>query len=1024
MLSRDSIVAEEARRWIDSAGDRWRLQVLSRRVRVLPDGTRKEIPSRIRRFVEGLPWPYVKPAMDYLISLAPYDGKIANGVDFETEYRPTITLWQRDAQSVAAGPRQNPADATYTLIQDLVENTDRDVYAVGSSSSCSEEAVTDYVWDAPDVEEVPAGGQGVTYAVAAVHRNEDGTFDYQLVKRTARTQHVEETVVRSDNRVHATVELFDNVYTDPVKGYVDETGAPLGVPEPSVVDDGTTTTVTRIDDLLENADCTLKFRVVRETRSRNAERDACEKTIFEHEHTTATPGNASPLGEAPAASGGVVTSHDSRLQEDGTYVNAVGTKTELPVKDAEYSVQVGRKGRRITRSDRNQPSPASTSDVGTGGRVDVKKTPGGRYDNTVSTFDRSQKVVAGDHCKVDLFSHVDGETVAGESMPSANDHVTGGVGGRVVTRDVDMDEDGAITRRTVVEQEKSVPAAVESWTVTTHGVRHTVTGRNQASKGAAPSFSLGNVGRQVENRRTPGGLYDVTTTTVAASGTLQTGFGCERTVFSEVDRAEESRPPGALPKAHQTAGGGVTRTVTSRVADDGTVQVSTQTTTEKLADGGEGAERRLHGYVTTVTTRNTPAKSGTFAGIGDRFESSRNPGGTYNLVQTLFHPVAAGQVGSQDVESPLQTSTGSTTHGLTPLDAGGGGGGGQTSTTWRRLDDGTYETTVVTTSLNDGAEVSRKEINTLAGGTSEITQNGSAQWRTSSISKVGEQTELVTLDYGTRSTHLDPRAYRNGLKISKRVQKTAFEETAVTLTGTDLRSAGDGLQAGGVGSQVLFTGGRSGSTGNVATGHKIVVKEHELTGLGFRNETETERTAFGASDSIEWTSVVRGISSRQEYACGIYVYRNQVRMPQVPSRFDKDSEISCSLQLNEFGLYDVTFTCRKLGDAYTTSGKPGSGGQGDQHKNMTFIERKIIGYVEYTRRWTAHVRYLWSTMDNMRDEIIQSRAAAGGYDGASIGWVSHMDGQLHCAVIYTNVVPEEWQVGNHQLRDLVRANQN
>lgn len=515
MLSHDSIVAEEAMRWIDSAGDRWRLQVLSRRVRVLPDGTRKEIPSRIRRFVEGLPWPYVKPAMDYLLSLAPYDGKIANGVDFETEYRPTITLWQRDAQSVVAGPRQSPADATYTLIQDLVENTDRDVYSVGSSSSCSEEAVTDYVWDASDVEEVPAGGQGVTYAVAAVHRNEDGTFDYQLVKRTAKTQHVAETVVRDDNRVRATVELFDNVYTDPEKGYVDETGAPLGVPEPSVVDDGTAVTVTRIDDLLENADCTLKFRVVRETRSRNAEREACEKTIFEHEHTVATPGNASPLGEAPEAAFGVVESHDSRLQEDGTYVNAVGTKTEL-----------------------------------------------------------------------------------------------------------------------------SVPLAVESWTVTTRGVRHTVTDRNQSVAASAPEFSLASIGTQVENKRTPGGLYDVTTTSPEGIAALETGFECERTVFSETDRSERTDPPGALPADHQEAGGGFTRRFTSHVNEDGTVQVAEQTTEEIEQRSGMEFRRTPRGLVTTVKTRNTRQTAAVPASAGGRQSHEMTPGGLYDLVVTEVSPSA------------------------------------------------------------------------------------------------------------------------------------------------------------------------------------------------------------------------------------------------------------------------------------------------------------------------------------------------------------------------------------------------
>jgi hypothetical protein len=103
MKSRDSIKLEQARAWITSAKDRWRLQVLSKRLRLRKDGTRKEIPTRIRRFLEGVPWAFVKPAIDFLLEQAPYTGVIANGVDFETAYRPTLTLWQRDAQSAAVG---------------------------------------------------------------------------------------------------------------------------------------------------------------------------------------------------------------------------------------------------------------------------------------------------------------------------------------------------------------------------------------------------------------------------------------------------------------------------------------------------------------------------------------------------------------------------------------------------------------------------------------------------------------------------------------------------------------------------------------------------------------------------------------------------------------------------------------------------------------------------------------------------------------------------------------------------------
>ena len=228
MKSRDSIKLEQARAWITSAKDRWRLQVLSKRLRLRKDGTRKEIPTRIRRFLEGVPWAFVKPAIDFLLEQAPYTGVIANGVDFETAYRPTLTLWQRDAQAAAVGAVR--PDATYTLIQDLVEFDNKDAYRLGSSSSCSESVETDYVWDAGDIEDIPEGGQGVTYSIAAVNRKEDGTFDYQVVKRVALTQHVPETTVQDDATKTVTHELWDNVYTDSSGRYVDQTGALLDIP--------------------------------------------------------------------------------------------------------------------------------------------------------------------------------------------------------------------------------------------------------------------------------------------------------------------------------------------------------------------------------------------------------------------------------------------------------------------------------------------------------------------------------------------------------------------------------------------------------------------------------------------------------------------------------------------------------------------------------------------------------------------------------------------------------------------------
>lgn len=634
MKSRDLTVASQARAWILSAKDRWRLQVLSKRLRLHKDGTRTEVPTRIRRFIEGVPWAYVKPAIDFLLELAPYSGVIANGVDFETKYRPTLTVWQRDAQSAAVGAVRQ--DATYTLIQDLVEFDNDDAYMVGSSNSCSETVETEYVWDSANVEDLPQASQGVTYGLAGVHRNEDGTFEYQLVKRVALTQHVPETVVRDDATATVTQELWDNVYTDSDGLYVDHTGAALNIPQPGI-DAG----VVRIEGLSENSDCTLKFQVVRETAKSVVTKDSSSHTQYEGNHEEGATGAVVPLGNAPDARGGVIQEFDSQLQPDGKFQVSRKTKVERPVGHASVEVKVGRKGRRTTVVDRNQSGPASAASVEIGGSVKTEKTPGGLYDNTVVTFDKTlNPVKAGARCREDLYTHTDTKTVGGAEMPSDDSHVEGaGEAGRVITVEADMDDEGAVTKTTVVEQEKSVLAAEERWDVTLGGVTHTKTDRNQhpSSAGTAPAFSIGNIGSTVTNRKTPGGLVDVTITEVdRTTGSLDIRTACKSDMFQHVDTVVKTDPAGTVsPNTHVVdPGGGVVRESTSELNGNGSVTKTDTVTTEKLADYGLAYKRTLRGLVTTTETRNTEQKASAPSKPGESQSHVMTPGGRYNLTVT------------------------------------------------------------------------------------------------------------------------------------------------------------------------------------------------------------------------------------------------------------------------------------------------------------------------------------------------------------------------------------------------------
>ena len=153
-----------------------------------PDaGECPEAPVRIRRFVSGCPWALVDQAIRYLHRIAPYRGIVYNGVRLSGAYRPTLTQWMRDEQSQSPGERGSLG--TYTLVQDLVEITCcGDEETLGTGDSCQSREETTYVWDADSVEPLPTScGQGVTYALRAVQRDEEGNFSYQLVRSVAKT---------------------------------------------------------------------------------------------------------------------------------------------------------------------------------------------------------------------------------------------------------------------------------------------------------------------------------------------------------------------------------------------------------------------------------------------------------------------------------------------------------------------------------------------------------------------------------------------------------------------------------------------------------------------------------------------------------------------------------------------------------------------------------------------------------------------------------------------------------------------
>lgn len=605
----DNSVQMAARQWVDSLERKWRLQILSQRYRYNQEtGERIALPTRIRRFVEGIPVALVNEAMKYLLSQAPYRGIIYNGVPLDGEYRPTLTTWQRDDNMVVNGGQRT--DGTYTLVQDLTEKSLWDHYSVGTGLSCTEEVQTDWTWDSPVIESIPETGslQGVSWSIQSVNRNEDGTFNYALVKRTAKTQHTPRTTASSNAMETVETESWNNLYGEP-PDFTDENGLPVSVPVASHIGG------VRVEvQIAKNEDCTYRASATWTTSKALVAADDSTHTQYEGDHTEQHVGSALPLGIAPDASGGVIKSYESQQQPDGTFKTVEKTKVERPVPESTKQITVGRRGRRVTTVNTNQLNPADTTSIDIGGSVKVEKTPGRRYTNTITTWDAENPVRAAESCTEDIFHHKHSGTTSGiSSMPSENEHVYGsGVGGLVISRQTDMDEEGSISQTVIHDQEKLVPNAEETWQVGLTGLTHSVKHQNVSENdsvyyGIVPAYDRTKVGQTLRREKTPGGLFNITISEIdRSSDNLDAGRECSKSAFMHTDSGSVNRPDGSLEAGHvPDAANGVYVERSAQLNSDGSSTVRTVTNNElPVANSTVSYRRTAKGLTTTIVDRN------------------------------------------------------------------------------------------------------------------------------------------------------------------------------------------------------------------------------------------------------------------------------------------------------------------------------------------------------------------------------------------------------------------------------------
>ena len=668
----------------------WRLEVLQKR---FSPKAGREIPIRIRRFLKGIPWAQVHDAIRYLISQAPYEGIIYNGVELDGKYRPTLTQWRRDDQEQVGGNAQG----SYTLIQDLIEVTDGDKLDTVSADSCSETEMTKWVWDAPEIEELPYdGSQGVTYAIRQVRRNEDGTFDYAIVRQVAKTKFSGWIVTECDEYSRVSVKVFDNVYGGLSDGdpFTDGTDV-LPIPAPCETNDGTLVQVS----VARNPDCTFRVTVQKteaklnvekasETRKglrgvvtsettvatnplpetglelgeqvRNERRpdglydvthvkvsresvgdigSSCGRTVFEHQHAETRNEAVRPEDEASSAGGGKTYQVQARATEEGTWDVTRTKTTEIARTGAQKTKQKTLRGITETTVDRNVDNNDVTV-TNIGDRVSVEMTPGGKYNRTVTKVSKENVGDIGSSCETTVFEHrhVESENVASRPEKEA-DFAGGGKTYQVQSR---ATEEGTWdVSRTTVEEAKDVTAQ--------HVMRKTLRGVTEITvtrSTSDSSVSVSEIGDEVRVEQTPGGLWNRTEIHASHEAVGVIWKSCSSTPVVHTDTVLSNVPDGSQPEPrHQVAKVNVEKSVEVRRTEEGTWDVTERTTkhqkdTQTLQAGNSSTTVDLE------IGKNVPSVSSSRGGVNQdvSISASRNDHGSFDYQKrTINYSKAATQ---------------------------------------------------------------------------------------------------------------------------------------------------------------------------------------------------------------------------------------------------------------------------------------------------------------------------------------------------------------------------------------------
>ena len=253
------------------------------------------------------------------------------------------------------------------------------------------------------------------------------------------------------------------------------------------------------------------------------------------------------------------------------------------------------------------------------------------YDTSVTAFETVQEA---------QYLGVKASDVAGKGLAA------GASGGVLVERRISKNPDctsDVLNRKTT---EQNVKGAVKTWRKTLRGTVETTTDRSEATSLNGTNLAVGETRR---SEKTPGGLWNntVETTTTDAAGEIASES--EKTIFEHRDATTENvaTEPTAEQKEAAAAADGTIEQVSVRKTEEGTFDVTTQTTEEqKVEDARKVTRKTLRGTVTTTTHRNLTGtelatKTASNIAVGETRTTEKTPGGLTDL--TIEKPDATAQ---------------------------------------------------------------------------------------------------------------------------------------------------------------------------------------------------------------------------------------------------------------------------------------------------------------------------------------------------------------------------------------------